>query len=88
MAHPIKVSAPDDVYDILKQYAAVMGSTPSTVIRDLLVEIAPSFQGVVDAMRSVQEDKQGALLKIQGVLLVGINDATALASEVNKGIQE
>lgn len=67
MVHPVKVSAPDDVYDVLKAYAAVLGSTPSTVIRDLLIELAPSFHGVVAAVQLLQEDKRGALLRVQGV---------------------
>lgn len=85
--HYIKVSAPDDVYDVLKAYAAVLGSTPSTVIRDLLVEIAPSFQGVVDAIRLVDNDKHNALSRIQSVLLNGISDASALAVSVQKGME-
>ena len=86
MTHYIKVSAPDDVYSVLKSYADVMGTTPSTLLRDLIVEMTPAFSGVVEAMRVADENKHAALSRMQSVLLNGISTASSLAVEVQEEI--
>ncbi len=86
MTHYIKISAPDDVYGVLKAYADLMGTTPSTLIRDLIIEISPAFNGVVEAMKVAEQNKHVALSRMQGVLLNGISSASSLASEVQEEI--
>ena len=86
MTHYIKVSAPDDVYEVLKTYAELMGTTPSTLVRDLIVEIAPAFRGVVEAVQAADHSKQAALSCMQGVLLDGISAASSLAAQVQEEI--
>ena len=88
MTHYIKVSAPDEIYEILKNYANCLGSTPSTVLRELLIEISPSLQGVVNALSSFDTDKKNALIKVQDVLLDGILGATNISLAIQKGIQQ
>lgn len=77
MTHVVKLTLPDDLYETLKDYSAILGSSPSAFVRHLLLELSPSFEGVIDAVKTAEEDKQGTILKLQRLFLEGIVDSTS-----------
>ena len=85
--HHMKISPLEEEYEVIKAYAEIMGSTPSGIIRELITEIIPSFQSVVHAVQSVKDNKREALLKVQGVLISGIANASGFSSEVQREIE-
>lgn len=86
MAHRVNATLPDDVYEVLRKYSALMGTTPSTVLRDFVIEMTPSFSGVIDAVRLAEGNKKKALEEIQSLLLDRVHEAVSLSSEVQREI--
>jgi len=86
MAHRVNATLPDDVYEVLRKYSALMGTTPSTVLRDFVIEMTPSFSGVIEAVRLAEGNKKKALEEIQSLLLDRVHEAVSLSSDVQREI--
>ncbi len=84
MSHRVNITLPDDVYLALKEYAAVNNSQPTTIARDLLIEMMPSFIAVTKAAKEAQNSKKTALMSLQSVLIDGIHNASGISSELQK----
>ena len=78
VVHRVNVTLSDSDYEILKSYASIMGRSPTRLVGDMLKELIPSFSGVVEAAKIVNDDRNLALNKLQTLLLNGIYQASGV----------
>lgn len=78
MVHRVNVTLSDSDYEILKSYASIMGRSPTRLVGYMLKELIPSFSGVVEAAKIVNDDRNLALNKLQTLLLNGIYQASGV----------
>jgi hypothetical protein len=84
MSKRVNLTIPDEEYSILQRYAEALGTTPSTVGRDLLCQVSQSMRGVVEALDAAGDDKQKAILLMQAELMKGIASSSSESVELQK----
>lgn len=87
MSHRVNITLPDEIYEALKEYSDVMQTQPTTVARDLLLEVMPSFIAITQAIKEAENSKKNALSTMQSVLLNHLSTGTTLASELQQEIK-
>ena len=80
----VSITISDDDYKIIADYAAIAQKPPTTIVRDLVVELLPTFKAVVDAVKQVGIDKQSAISSMQLELLSRLNDASSVSYDLQK----
>lgn len=87
MSHRVNITLPDDIYDALKEYSDIMQTQPTTVARDLLMEVMPSFIAITQAVKEAESSKKNALSSMQSVLIDRLSSGAALANELQQEIK-
>ena len=81
MVRRVNITLSDSDYEVLKSYSIIMGRSPTRLVGDVLQELIPSFSGVVEAAKVVNDDRSAALSKLQTLLLTGIHQAAFIGLE-------
>jgi hypothetical protein len=81
----VNLTLPSDVLEVVKAYSEVLGKPPSTMIRDLLVEMVPMMQVYVEIARKSQKDKEDAFQHLQ---LFTLNTLGQVLTTITDGVQK
>lgn len=71
----VNLTLPQDLHDSISEFAALRGSRPSTFIREMLLELQPSMDMTIEAVKTAKEDEGKALTLLHNVLMKGIAEA-------------
>lgn len=83
----VNLSLSESEYEVLKVYAEVMNSNPTSIIHNVIQELIPVFRSVSEAINLAESNKNASLLKLQSTLLDGLNAATTISSDLQKEIK-
>lgn len=83
----VNLSLSESEYEVLKVYAEVMNSNPTSIIHNVIQELIPVFRSVSEAINLAESNKNASLLKLQSTLLDGLNAATTISSDLQKEIE-
>jgi hypothetical protein len=83
----VNLSLSESEYEVLKVYAEVMNSNPTSIIHNVIQELIPVFRSVSEAINLAESNKNASLLKLQSTLLDGLNAAATISSDLQKEIK-
>lgn len=83
----VNLSLSESEYEVLKVYAEVMNSNPTSIVHNVIQELIPVFRSVSEAINLAESNKNASLLKLQSTLLDGLNAATTISSDLQKEIK-
>lgn len=63
--HRVNLTLPPDVLEIVRGYSDIIGKPPSTMIRDLLIEMLPMMQMIIELSKKAEQEKETAFLQFQ-----------------------
>lgn len=84
----ISITLSEDDYNLIAEYAEIFQKPPTTIVRDLVVELLPTFKAVVDAVKQVGIDKQAAISSMQLELLSRLSDAASVSHDLQKELKK
>lgn len=87
----VPLTLPDDLNNLLAELAQYQGIHKTRFITDLLIEMQPVLQSMLDAYKSIEADKTRAVDVVKLYGLTALADATAqtaaLAADI-KGLDD
>lgn len=86
MSHRVNLTLPPELYASLSAYAAANKSTPSTIVRDLLLELSPLFDNITACLNEADASKKDLLTGLQSTLIQGISTASSISHELQQEI--
>jgi len=91
MATPVKrvnLSLRPDDYEVIKAFAEQTGTTPTSVINNLVVELVPTLKNVVELYQLANGELSEAKRGIQSLALGSINEVSGEALDLINKIDE
>ena len=64
----VNLSLSESEYEVLKVYAEVMNSNPTSIIHNVIQELIPVFRSVSEAINLAESNKNASLLKLLKVI--------------------
>lgn len=78
---------PED-YEVIKAFAEQTGTTPTSVINNLVVELVPTLKNVVELYQLANTKLSDSKSDIQSLALNSINDLSGATLDLTKKIDE
>lgn len=91
MATPVKrvnLSLRPEDYEVIRNFAEQTGTTPTSVINNLVVELVPTLKNVVDLYKTANNELSGAKRGIESLALGSINELSGAALDLANKIDE
>lgn len=80
----VNLTIPPDLLEVIKRYSEINKKTPSRMIRELLVELRPTFEMTIEAYDQAQKGKLDVVQNLQSEAMGVVGKALEDLSNVGK----
>lgn len=80
----VNLTLPPDLLAVIQRYAEISGKSTSRMIRELLVELRPTFEMTIEAYDQVQQGKVEAVIAVKNLQSKAMGQVGKAATEISE----